>query len=212
MTCHTLRNGAERASSTKRENRRSSKLMLERWADPTTTFWTMLENRPRSAMAGMFQRHRGVRSGMADLYVVYRGKPIHVELKSPVGMLSKTQRQVRHELLVSGADWWLARSANAAMLALSLSGVAFREIDRSDGTIEYWQRPELQEWEQPTQDPSQPHRSYPELTAKRREAKCRQRAAARQRLQLQQASRVSTHSAPELTDAVAQTAARETAD
>jgi VRR-NUC domain len=154
------------------------KAMLEKWADPNNTFWTMLENRPRSAMAGMFQRHRGVRAGMTDLYVVYRGTPIHVELKGPIGTLSKTQRQVRLELRASGAQWWLARSANAAMVALARSGVEFRAIEQPDGTVERWQAPELADWEQPQQNLGR-HPSHPELTARRREAKRRQRAAGR---------------------------------
>lgn len=164
------------------------KAMFEKWLPPDC-FWSMIENRPRSAMAGMFQRHRGVKSGVPDCYVAHRGKPIHIELKSPIGTLSKTQREVRRELLASGADWWLARSANAAMVALSRSGVEFRQIEQPDGTIERWQPPELGAWEEPTQNPSRRHRSHPDLTAKRREAKRRQRAAARERLRLQQASR-----------------------
>ena len=181
-----------RRQSQQHEAREQTKLkaMLEKWADPDTTFWTMLENRPRSALAGMFQRHRGVRSGMVDLYVVHRGEPIHVELKSPIGTLSKTQRQVRRELLASGAHWWLARSANAAMHALAISGVRFRQIVRADGTIETWQVPELAAWEEPTQNPSRRHPSHPELTARRREAKRRQRAARRERQRARKAAKL----------------------
>jgi hypothetical protein len=167
-----------RKQSQQHEAREQIKLkaMLEKWL-PANCFWSMLENRPRSAMAGMFQRHRGVRSGMPDCYVVYCGKPIHIELKSPIGTLSKTQREVRLELLASGAIWWMARSAEAAMVALHRSGVGFRAI----GSIECWQAPTLQPWEEPTQNPSGRHPSHPELTAKRRAAKRGQRAAARER-------------------------------
>jgi len=173
-----------RRQSQQHEAREQIKLkkLLEKWLP---CFWSMLENRPRSAMAGMIQKHRGVRSGMPDCYVVYRGKPIHIELKSPIGTLSKTQRQVRLELLADGAVWWMARSANAAMAALSRSGVKFNTIVHADGTIERWQPPELHPWEEPTQNSSGRHLSRPELTARRREAKRRRRAAARERLQLQ---------------------------
>jgi len=106
---------------------------------------------------------------------------IHIELKSPIGTVSKTQRQRRLELLANGAVWWLARSANAVMVALHRSGVEFRFIARHDGTIECWQPPTLQPWEEPTQNLSCRHVSHPELKARRREAKRRQRAAARDR-------------------------------
>jgi hypothetical protein len=113
--------------------------------------------------------------------VHYRGRTIYLEMKSPVGTLSKTQHQVRLELLTSGADWWLARSANGAMIALAKSGVVFLTTTHADGTIERWEAPELPAWEEPVQSPFQPHPSHPELTARRREAKRRQRATTRER-------------------------------
>jgi len=44
-----------------------------------------------------------------------------VELKSRAGVASKTQKQIRAELLPAGAVWWLARSARAALMALHCS-------------------------------------------------------------------------------------------
>jgi hypothetical protein len=35
-------------------------------------------------------------------------------------------------------QWWVCRSANAAMWALRESGVQFRTIVHEDGTIERW--------------------------------------------------------------------------
>ena len=55
-----------------------------------------------------------------------------VELKSRSGLASKVQKQVRAELLAAGALWWMARSANAAMMALHLSGVPFVKQCRSE--------------------------------------------------------------------------------
>jgi hypothetical protein len=180
-----------RRQSQREEAREQTKLnvMLGNLLDPNCTFWTALENQPRSARAGMLQKRRGCRSGMPDVYVVYRGKPIHIELKSRIGTVSKAQRQARLELLRSGAQWMMARSARGAVKALYLAGVRFRSCHGRR-----WRPPELPAWEEPRSDPSVPHPAHPALTAIRREAKRRQRAAARQRSQLQHASQPSAQS------------------
>jgi hypothetical protein len=79
---------------------------------------------------------RGCKPGLPDILIVYRGALIAIELKSECGRCTPAQLKVREALLAAGADWWEARSANAAMAALALSGVKFRMIAHSDGTIE----------------------------------------------------------------------------
>ena len=77
------------AAQRRRESRRQewteqTKLagMLDKYLDPTDTFWTSLENKPISRLSGIFQKKRGVRSGLPDELVIWRGKPIFIELKS----------------------------------------------------------------------------------------------------------------------------------
>jgi hypothetical protein len=81
--------------------------MLAKYLDPAFTFWTALENKPLSRLSGLFQKRRGVRSGLPDVLVISRGKPIFVELKSRAGVATKVQKQVRVELLPVGAAWWM---------------------------------------------------------------------------------------------------------
>jgi hypothetical protein len=50
--------------------------MLAKYLDPACTFWTSLENKPISRISGIFQKKRGVRSGIADVFVLYSGRPI----------------------------------------------------------------------------------------------------------------------------------------
>src|SRR5262249_8173149 len=106
-------------------------------------------------------KRRGVRSGIPDILILYLGKPIFVELKSP-----KMQKQVRVELLPAGATWWMARSARAAMMALHLSGVVFRRR---------WKPPRLRPWEGPFADPTQRLPQAPDVAARRRAARRRWR-------------------------------------
>src|SRR6516162_4349546 len=100
--------------------------LLQHYLDPSTTFWSSLENRPSSLLNGILQKKRGVRSGLPDLMVIFGRPPVFVEVKSPAGIASKAQKQVRQELLAVGCRWWMVRSARAALTALQRSGVPFR--------------------------------------------------------------------------------------
>jgi hypothetical protein len=144
--------------------------MLDEYLDPADTFWTSLENKPISRLSGIFQKKRGVRSGLPDVLVVWRGRPIFVELKSRAGVASKAQKQIRLEMLPAGADWWLARSARAALMALHLSGVLFRRR---------WKPPRLKPWEGPFADPHQRLPQAPDVAARRLAARRRWRERAR---------------------------------
>jgi hypothetical protein len=144
--------------------------LLTKYLDPSCTFWTSLENKPLSAVSGMFQRQRGVRSGLPDVEVLYRHDTgivvIFVELKSRRGLVSKAQKQLRLELMPVGARWWMARSARAAMMALHLSGVVFRRK---------WKPPQPEPWEGPFADPTQRLPQHPIVAAQKREEKRRYR-------------------------------------
>ena len=66
--------------------------MMAGHLDPKTTFWSSLENKPVSRVSGLFQKRRGVRSGLPDVLVIFRQKPIFLELKSHRGVASKVQK------------------------------------------------------------------------------------------------------------------------
>ena len=94
------------AAQRRRESRREEwseqmtlAAMLNKYPNLGCTFWTSLENKPISRISGIFQKKRGVRSGIADVFVLYSGRPIFVELKSLAGVATKAQKQVRVELL-----------------------------------------------------------------------------------------------------------------
>jgi hypothetical protein len=146
--------------------------MLDECLDPTDTFWTSLENKPLSRLSGIFQKRRGVRSGLPDVQVIWRGKSIFIELKSRAGVASKAQKQVRVELLPAGATWWMARSARAALMALHLSGVVFRRR---------WKPRRLKPWEGPFADPHRRLPQAPDVAARRRAARRRWRVRQQRR-------------------------------
>jgi hypothetical protein len=151
--------------------------LLDKWLDPACTFWTATDPVAASALSGAIRKQRGVKPGVPDILVLYRGKLIAVELKSRCGKCSPPQRAVREALLRTGAEWWECRSAHAAMWALAKSGVKFRVS--AVGTPERWRQPRLALWEVPRRDPVEPRPQHPEVAAERRAA--RQRWRERQR-------------------------------
>jgi hypothetical protein len=136
--------------------------MLQELLDPGVAFFSALETRPRSALAGLLQKRRGVRAGLPDLMVVVTWKPpVFIEMKSKGGVPSAAQRRVFAELRATGADVYLARSAAAAVEALRRSNVPFRRR---------WEPPPLGAWEGPFSDPHQRLPQHPEVAAQRRAA------------------------------------------
>jgi hypothetical protein len=138
--------------------------MLQELLDPGVAFFSALENRPRSALAGLLQKRRGVRAGLPDLMVVVNWKPpVFIEMKSKRGVPSAAQRRVFAELRATGADVYLARTAAAALEALRRSNVPF---------CRPWESPQLQPWEGPfsCSDPNQRLPQHPEVAAQRRAA------------------------------------------
>jgi hypothetical protein len=105
--------------------------------------------------------------------VVFCGRLIFIELKSHAGTASRPQKQVRAELLKTGAATsWMARGANAALMALRLSGVVFKRE---------WIAPTLEPWEGPFSDPTQRLPQAPEAAARQRAAVQRRRERRRER-------------------------------
>jgi hypothetical protein len=144
--------------------------LLDRRLDPACSDWTATDGVAASANSGRSRKLRGIKPGVPDVLVWYRGRTITIELKSRYGVCSTSQRERRERLLCAGVEWWECRSANAAMWALAASGVEFRVIIHKDGTIERWQRPELADWESPRRDPVESRPNAPEALARGRAA------------------------------------------
>ena len=126
-----------------------------------------MDNRPASPLSGFLAKRRGVRPGLPDTMCIPSfGRPVFVELKSKAGHASKAQKEVRAQLKAVGCQWFMARSARAALVALVRAGVPFREP---------WEVPRLEPWEGPWEDPTQRLPQHPETAAQSREANARYR-------------------------------------
>jgi hypothetical protein len=159
------------------EQKRLARL-LDTWL-PDCATWTATDPTAASALSGAIRKQRGVKPGVPDVLVWYHGKSIAIEMKSPGGRCTASQRAVRESLLRAGCRWFECRSANAAMVAIAACGLRFRRIVREDGSVECWQKPQLADWEKPRSDPREARPLRPEVAAERRAA--RQRWRERQR-------------------------------
>jgi hypothetical protein len=91
--------------------------LLGTWL-PADCFWSAIDATTTSPTAGLMRRLRGCRAGLPDIFVLYCGTLIAIEMKSPRRQCTRSQRAVRESLLRAGALWWECRSANSAMWAL----------------------------------------------------------------------------------------------
>ena len=69
--------------------------LLDKWLDPACTFWTATDPVAPSVTSGAMRKKRGVKPGVPDVLVWYRGKSITIELKSRRGQCSPSQRLAR---------------------------------------------------------------------------------------------------------------------
>jgi VRR-NUC domain len=157
---------AQRRRESRHEEAASQALvveMLQELLDPAFTFFSALENKPRSVWSAQRQKRCGVRAGLPDLMiVVYWKPPVFIEMKSKRGVPSRVQKRVFADLRAMGADVYVARSAAAALEGLRRSNVPFRRP---------WQPlRQLADWEGPfiMTDPNERLPQAPEVAAQRR--------------------------------------------
>lgn len=74
-------------------------------------WWTAIDHaHAASRMTGALRKARGVKAGIPDLHILYRGRSIWIELKAPNGSVSLEQKDVRLNIEKAGGFWHEARS------------------------------------------------------------------------------------------------------
>lgn len=76
--------------------------------------------------AGIRLKKEGVKAGVADIIVCYRGQLIALEVKTKTGRLSTHQKRFKNEIEVCGGKFFVVRSIEDAHEALSDCGVPMR--------------------------------------------------------------------------------------
>jgi hypothetical protein len=77
----------------------------------------------RSPRVGADLRREGLLAGVPDLCLIWRGRALFIELKTPVGGLSRAQRAVHRALVAAGAEVMVCRSLDQVEASLREAGV-----------------------------------------------------------------------------------------
>jgi len=80
----------------------------------------------RSKRVGADLRREGLLAGVPDLCLIWRGRSLFIELKTPLGGLSKTQRAVHRALVAAGAEVMVCRSLDQVEASLREAGLRLR--------------------------------------------------------------------------------------
>ena len=75
---------------------------------------------------GAILKGMGYKAGTPDMLVIYRGRAIWLELKTPRGTLSERQEQCGIDLVQAGCFWTVCRTLEDVERALKRFGVPLR--------------------------------------------------------------------------------------
>jgi len=94
-----------------------------RLALPPDAFVTSIDHaRQQSEQSGMRQKARGVRAGIPDMLILYRGEAFWLEVKTPDGRLTESQKALHSEIVRAGGHVEVVRSVSGAEHAFCLTG------------------------------------------------------------------------------------------
>jgi hypothetical protein len=98
-----------------------------RWSLPADAeYYAVPNGGKRHSKAAARLVGQGVRAGLPDLCVVYRGSTIFIELKTARGVLSEAQRQMHRKLGYCGCTVLVCRSLEGVECSLRELGVPLR--------------------------------------------------------------------------------------
>lgn len=97
---------------------------LLRFAAKPGLYWThMPMGEARSERTGARLKRMGTRAGAPDFLLIWKGRPIGLELKAEGGRQSQAQRDTEQAWMLAGGLYILARGYQAAVDALDAAGV-----------------------------------------------------------------------------------------
>lgn len=93
---------------------------------PRDAVWSTISHENTSAKHGAMLERKGVKPGLPDIMILYRGAFVGVELKSARGVPSLVQVQMGLAIEKAGGRWFIARSIDDLIAKLKLAGVPLR--------------------------------------------------------------------------------------
>jgi len=100
-----------------------------RLALPPDAFVTSVDHaRKQSERSGLRQKARGVRAGIPDMLIIYRGEIFWLEVKTQSGSLTESQRALHAKLADGGVDAGRPLASPAGLMRLKLSRINLRRL------------------------------------------------------------------------------------
>lgn len=95
-----------------------------RWSLPVdATYWHVPNGGKRHRREAARMVRLGVRAGLPDLHIAYRGRLYCIELKTPTGQLSESQKQMIPKLVKCGVLVEVCTSLDEVVATLDLWGI-----------------------------------------------------------------------------------------
>lgn len=94
---------------------------------PAGALWSHLpfgEN--RSEVTGARLKRMGTQKGWPDYLVIYGGKVVGLELKTPTGRVSPEQKAFGTAMIENGGDYFICRDLTDVDTALAMAGIPAR--------------------------------------------------------------------------------------
>lgn len=95
---------------------------------PKDAFWTAFPAGGGGKIRGAQLKASGLKAGVPDLLVLYGGRAVFIELKSPKGRISDPQWQTLGKLADAGAIVYVARSVEQVDGQLRNAGIPLRTV------------------------------------------------------------------------------------
>ena len=91
---------------------------------PGDAFWTAINPIPgKSIVAASNSKKMGMKAGVPDILIIFRGHSIFIEVKREGGYLDKRQKSIHADIYMAGATVYTARSIDDIIEILELEGV-----------------------------------------------------------------------------------------
>ena len=94
---------------------------------PADAIYTGIEHAGKSSIiAGAIRKAKGIRRGLPDLLVWYRGRHFGIELKTATGVQSDAQREFARAMVANGFGYHVCRSIEAVEAAVASYQIPLR--------------------------------------------------------------------------------------
>lgn len=93
---------------------------------PRDAVWSTIAHENTSAKHGAMLERKGVKPGLPDIMILYRGIFVGVELKSARGVPSPEQVDMGIAIGRAGGRWFIVRTIDELIAKLKLAGVPLR--------------------------------------------------------------------------------------